>query len=168
MRDEQPNPHPIVLRSANEADLPAIVALENLSFPLAGERFDERRLRRVTGDPRFLVTVAEQNGQVLGWVAGFARTRGSVPWGRVYAIAVDPRARGQKLGRRLMENIIGALVQCGAARIFLEVRPDNHAAISLYRKLGFVSCRPLPNYYGKGVAALRMVRVMAASRAASP
>ena len=148
--------------------MPAIVALEHLSFPLAGERFDERRVRRVTSDSRFVVTVAEQNGQVLGWVAGFARSRGSVPWGRVYAIAVDPRARGRKLGWRLLANIISAIEQRGATQIFLEVRADNHAAISLYQKFGFVSCRALPNYYGKGLAALRMVRVMAASHAASP
>jgi len=75
VREEQPHPDQIVLRCANEADLPAIVALEHLSFPLAGERFDERRVRRVTSDSRFVVTVAEQNGQVLGWVAGFARSR---------------------------------------------------------------------------------------------
>ena len=118
VREEQPHPDQIVLRPANGTDVPAIVALEHLSFPLAGERFDERRVRRVTSDPRFVVTVAEQNGLILGWVAGFARSRGSVPWGRVYAIAVDPRARGRKLGWRLLENIVSAIEQRGAIRDF--------------------------------------------------
>jgi len=112
--------------------------------------------------------VAESDGGIVGWVTGFWRDRGREPWGRVYAIAVDPHARGQKLGSRLMHGILVALEKRGTAKIFLEVRADNHAAVSLYRKLGFVDCRSLANYYGTGVTALRMLRITGTSRVASP
>ena len=59
--------------------------------------------------------------------------------------------------RRLMAHMIDNLRRLGARRIFLEVRPDNHAAVRLYEKFGFVPCRRLENYYGHGHPALRML-----------
>ena len=150
------------------ADDIAIAALELRSFHRPGERFDQRRVRHLISHPRLVVRVAEKNGTVLGWVAGFVWLRGRLPWGRIYALAVDPQARGQQLGARLMENMIEILESRGATRIFLEVRPDNHSALRLYHKIGFVECQTLANYYGQDSPALRMVRVRASSPAASP
>jgi ribosomal-protein-alanine N-acetyltransferase len=150
------------------ADVIAIAGLESRSFHRPGERFDQRRVQHLISHPRFVIDVAERNGTVVGWVAGFVWLRGVVPWGRIYAIAVDPQAQGQKLGRRLMEKMIALLESQGATRVFLEVRPDNQAALRLYHRLGFVECRSLPNYYGDGSPALRMVRLTASSPAASP
>lgn len=158
----------ILLRPAVAADVPAIAAIERKSFHHPGERFEIRRVRYLTNNPRMIVTVAEKKGELLGWVAGFVWLRGKIPWGRVYAIAVDPKARGQKVGLRLMENMIGILKKRGAQQIFLEVRADNPAALRLYDKLGFNVCHTLPDFYGRGLAALRMVRVTASSPAASP
>ena len=42
--------------------------------------------------------------------------------------------------------------------VFLEVRIDNEAAISLYRKLGFVEIARIDHYYAAHVHALRMLR----------
>jgi ribosomal protein S18 acetylase RimI-like enzyme len=161
-----PNPDPILLRPAVEADIPAIAALELESFPHPEERFALTRVRYLTAAPRILSTVAIENGRLIGWVAGFTWLRGKTPWGRVYAVAVDPHARGKKLGRRLMHDMIAALEARGAEKIFLEVRPDNQIARRLYESLGFADCRPLPDFYAPGFPALRMVRV--SSPAASP
>jgi ribosomal-protein-alanine N-acetyltransferase len=166
--NEDPSSDAILIRPAALADVVVIAALESRSFHRPGERFDQRRVRQLISHPRFVVEAAERNGAVLGWVAGFVWLRGRLPWGRVYAIAVDPQARGQKLGGRLMENMIGVLESRGATRVFLEVRPDNQAALRLYHRLGFVECRSLPNYYGQGLTAIRMVRITASSPAASP
>ena len=148
----------IHLRLAAPADVPAIVAIEHLSFIHAGERFGERHVRYLIGSPRAIVTVAEVDGKIVGWSAAFAWLRGQRPWGRIYAVAVHPEARGRRLGPLLLQDAIQALRQRGAGPIFLEVRPDNHPAIRLYEKSGFVFCKTLPNYYGQDRPAQRMVR----------
>jgi ribosomal-protein-alanine N-acetyltransferase len=100
--------------------------------------------------------VAELDGQLLGWTAGFGSIKSDNPWGRVYALAIRPEARGRKLGERLLRHMIETLAQRGAKRIFLEVRPDNHPAVRLYEKHGFAVCQRLEHFYGPGAAAQRM------------
>ena len=157
----------IDLRAASPADVPAIVVIERLSFVHAGERFRRRRISYLTTNPRAIVFVAQENEEVLGWTAGLVWTRGKEPWGRIYALAVRPKARGRKLGRKLLQKMIDTLRQRGAGKIFLEVGDENPVAIRLYERNGFVVCRTLPNYYGQGRAAHRMV-LSKPSPAASP
>jgi ribosomal-protein-alanine N-acetyltransferase len=152
----RPSDAPIRLRPATPADLPGITVVEELSFVHAGERFSQRRLRNLLTNPRATVTVANDGSRVLGWAAGLIWTRGQ-PWGRVYALAVHPDARGNRLGPQLLHDMIHALRGRGSGRIFLEVRPDNVPAVRLYEKTGFVTCRVLENYYGHGIPAQRMV-----------
>jgi ribosomal-protein-alanine N-acetyltransferase len=148
----------LVLRKAVPGDAHAIGQIERASFLHAGERFGDRRVQYLIRSPRAMVVVAEGTEGVLGWIAGFAWLRGREPWGRVYALAVHPDAQGRKLGALLLQQMIDALHKAGAGRTFLEVRPDNYAAIRLYEKAGFVTCQQLPNYYGPGRPAQRMAR----------
>lgn len=65
---------------------------------------------------------------------------------RVY---VRPVARGENLGRRLVEQILETARQRGYARICLDVLPEFTAAQRLYMSLGFqpstpVSFNPVP------------------------
>jgi ribosomal protein S18 acetylase RimI-like enzyme len=144
-------------RNAIAADLDAIARIEQVSFVHAGERFGERRVRYLIDSPRVIVRIAELDEKVSGWICGLAVARSPQPWGRIYALAVDPAARGKKIGPQLLGEMIELLRQQGAKSIFLEVRPDNHAAIRLYEKSGFVPWRELEHYYGPGRPALRMV-----------
>lgn len=148
---------PLLIRPAVSGDVDAIARIERLSFEHAGERFDEAKVRYVITSRRLFVAVAEDAGQVLGWVAGFVWGRTPKPWGRVYALAVHPDARRRKVGSRLLHYAIDELRRRGAERIFLEVRTANHSAVAAYRKLGFVPCREMEDYYGLGLHAHRMV-----------
>ena len=147
----------ISIRAADARDAAAIEAIERASFARQDERFSLRRILFLMRNQRSGVLVAERDRTVVGWAAGFVWLRGQIPWGRVYAVATDGQARGAGVGRRLTERVIEMLAARGAERMFLEVRPDNAAAIALYRKLGFQECRALPDYYGRGVPAVRMV-----------
>jgi ribosomal-protein-alanine N-acetyltransferase len=147
---------PIELRPARLSDLDEIVQIEQASFVHAGERFVPRRIRYLLGSPRATVTVAEMETRVLGWAAGLIGPDRTGRWGRIYAVAVDPASRGHKLGHRLLHAMVSDLRKRGAGRIFLEVRQDNHPAIKLYQRSGFVACKTLPNYYARGVDAIRM------------
>jgi ribosomal protein S18 acetylase RimI-like enzyme len=148
----------MILRAATAADIPAILEIEQRSFVHAGERFGQPRLEYLVASPRVMVTVAENDSTILAWSAAFTWTRTPTPWGRIYALAVHPHSRGQRLGPQLMDHMIQTLKDRGAATLFLEVRPDNHPAITLYKKYGFATCRELANYYGPGHPAIRMSR----------
>lgn len=146
---------PVILRPATPADADAIDRIEQASFVHAGERFGRRRVGYLLGTHRAMVMVAEIEGRVVGWIVGMIGGK-QERWGRIYALAVDPDARGRKLGARLLKEMIAALRIHRAGRIFLEVRADNHPAIKLYERAGFVRCQTLANYYGPGLPALRM------------
>jgi len=163
-----PHHSPVHIRPALPGDLGAVLEIERASFAHAGERFGEHTTRTLIRSTRAIAAVAESDGNLLGWGAGFGSLRKSephgtgeelesdTPWGRVYALAIRPEARGRKLGEKLLHYLIGELRARGARRIFLEVRTDNHAAVKLYEKVGFVVCQPLAHYYGQGIPGQRM------------
>ena len=148
---------PITVRAATSADVGQILEIEHLSFDHAAERFNEKKIGFLIHSPRTRVFVAQMGDRVVGWCAGFSWTRGITPWGRIYALAVHPVARGRKVGPLLMAQMIDGLRSQGAARLFLEVRSDNAGAIRLYQKFGFNLCQTLSHFYRSGVHAERMV-----------
>lgn len=146
---------PVIVRPATPADADTIDHIEQASFVHAGERFNLRRIRYLLATRRAVVMVAEIDGRVVGWVVGMIGGKQD-RWGRIYALAVHPDGRGRKLGARLLKEMIAILHSRGAGRIFLEVRADNHSAIKVYERAGFVSGQALPDYYGHGISGLRM------------
>ena len=53
------------------------------------------------------------------------------------AIAVVESARGQGVGRRLLEQLVGGARAHGEHAVSLSVSTENEAAVKLYRSLGF-------------------------------
>lgn len=65
-------------------------------------------------------------------------------------MAVDPRFRGQGIGRRLGEAIIEQARELGGKTIFLESNTILAPAIHLYGQLGFVETSRQPTPYSRG------------------
>ena len=65
-------------------------------------------------------------------------------------IAVSPEARGQGLGRKLLEACQQDLAEAGMTRMFLEVRASNAPAIGLYWACGWKPVGRRPGYYPDG------------------
>jgi mycothiol synthase len=69
---------------------------------------------------------------------GFGWTKVADPAeGEVYALGVDPDARGQGLGPALTARMLAHLAGRGVGRVVLYTEGDNHAAIRVYRAAGF-------------------------------
>ena len=149
-------PAPARLRDARPADLPALLALE-AGFP--GDRLSARQLRRHLANPRARLRVALAGGRLLGYHLLLRRENSA--WARLYSIAVDPAARGQGLGRRLLADAERQARAAGCAGLRLEVRQDNRAAVALYEAAGYRRAGALPAYYDDGGDGWRYARAWA-------
>src|SRR3546814_13590110 len=76
----------------------------------------------------------------------------------IYSVVVSPAARGQGLGRRLVQRAEGEARQLGYIGVSLEVRQDNQPARALYAALRYTVLAELPGYYEDGAAGLRLRR----------
>ena len=65
---------------------------------------------------------------------------------RLAAMAVVPDARGQGIGRALMDRVMDEARACGQRRMVLEVIESNDIAVRLYRSCGFRVVRRLVGY----------------------
>lgn len=117
--------------------------LYETNFPgfLATREFLARRrqaLREAARDPAQRVLVAEEGTRAVGFIwlvleiDGAGRRRGEVA-----ALYVDPRLRGQGVGRQLMEEGEDVLRDWGCESAHLMVTVANQAAVQLYRELGY-------------------------------
>jgi ribosomal protein S18 acetylase RimI-like enzyme len=148
------------IRRARPSDADAILALEVKSFHRAQEQFGRRQIVYLIRRARAVVLVAQRGEALVGWVAALLRQPpvSNRPTARIYALAVDPAARGLRIGRLLMQAILRRLSRSGVRRTSLEVRSDNSPAIHLYARFGFAHTRRLPHYYARHVHAVRMLR----------
>ncbi|MDF9745018.1 ribosomal protein S18-alanine N-acetyltransferase [Natrinema salsiterrestre] len=141
------------IRSAERADLLAVVRIENASFsqPWPYDAFE-----RFLGEPGFLV--AEADGRIAGYVVADVTRQIGRALGHVKDIAVHPDHRGDGVGSTLLSRSLAVLAAHGAETVKLEVRRSNDGAKRLYREFGFDPLRRVPEYYGNGEDAIVMIR----------
>ena len=82
--------------------------------------------------------VAELDGEVVGWAAVVPFSRRAV-YGGVgeESVYVAGRARGQGIGRALLEEVIASARAGGMWTLQAGIFPDNTASLELHRGLGF-------------------------------
>lgn len=140
-----------VLRDACRTDVPAMVAIENAAFD--GDRISARSFREFVDARSAELIVAEAGTALLGYALVLFRSGTAVA--RLYSLAVDPAARGQGIGRRLLGAVEERARERGALFLRLEVRIDNAVAAGLYRRAGYRAFRRLHDYYEDHADALR-------------
>jgi len=144
------------VRLARKDDLAAVLQLEQNCF--STHRLGKRQLQYLQHRSSAVFFVAELAGKVVGEGICLVRRNRAGSSGRIYSLAVDPACRGQKLGRKLLRQMIQELVRRGVQRIYLEVEQSNAAAIAIYDQFGFNPIGVMSDYYGKGRAGLHMMR----------
>lgn len=141
------------VRRAVAGDAAALLALEQ-HFP--GDRMSPRSIRHLLRSASAVVWVAEHGGEVIGALILLLHRGTRVA--RIYSVVVSPAARGEGLGRRLVETAERHARDGKKALVSLEVREDNPAALALYRRLGYNIGRRLPGYYEDGADGLRLTK----------
>jgi len=134
---------PWAIRIANENDLDAIMQIEHECF--SNDAWSaESMFEELTGAEKYYI-VAYRDDELIGY-AGLNKLP-TVHQAEVQTIAVRPAARGIKLGRDLMDQLLAEARRVDCRDVFLEVRADNLVAQQLYRSLGFEQIDIRKRYY---------------------
>jgi len=83
--------------------------------------------------------VAQVNDSIVGWCDIIRSDRPVFRHCGFLGIGILAQHRGLGIGRALMSATIDAAFSSGISRVELTVRADNLRAISLYKRLGFVT-----------------------------
>ena len=140
------------IRAAQNEDVDALYALENASFQF--DRLSKRRIKYWVGANNSIFLVACEAQQVVAYALVITR-KGSRS-ARLYSIATDIKARGFKLGEKLLLAAENEAVNRGALFMRLEVAIDNAHAIALYEAQGYKQFGIYKAYYENKVDAYRM------------
>jgi len=130
----------VVVRRAGPADLPAIAAIEAVSFP---SPWSETLLAGELRQPDATYLVATINGAVVGFVGIWH----VLDEGHICTLAVAPGWRGHGLGELLVLAAIERAMELDATQVYLEYRVGNNSAARLYEKLGFERTGIRRRYY---------------------
>jgi ribosomal-protein-alanine N-acetyltransferase len=148
---------PITILMANGGHIPEMVRLERQSPTAAhwSEAQYGRLFQAKEGVNSRLALVAERHGtgqpDAPPAVLGFLIARHLAPEWELENIVVAPEVRGQRIGTRLMEDLLARAEQTNSQLVFLEVREFNTPARALYEKLGFHQTGRRKFYYSDPV-----------------
>jgi ribosomal-protein-alanine N-acetyltransferase len=152
----------VTLRTMGEADLPAVLLLEEALFP--EDSWSAEMLRAELADQprtRHYVVAEEPGGALIGY-AGLAAAGDQAD---VQTIGVLPDRQGAGVGAALLTELLDEAARRGGEAVFLEVRADNDRARLLYERFGFERVGLRKRYYQpSGVDAIVMRRKLATTR----
>lgn len=129
------------IRRMTLEDIPAIVALDQMSFSLP---WPERSFRfELTDNPASRCWVAEADGRIAGMLVAWLL----VDEAHIATLATHPNYRRQGIARELLTHALRSMAEEGAVSSLLEVRESNDAAQELYRRFGYEAVGRRKRYY---------------------
>lgn len=130
----------VQIRKMHSMDVASVMRIELETFTMPWSESTFRGLLRRKDSDLF---VAEHAGAVVGYSVFWAVT----DQGELGNVAVSQEARGQGIGRKLIEAVIIQAAERGVREVFLEVRKSNFGAQTLYGTFGFYEVARRKNYY---------------------
>lgn len=120
-------------------DLDAVMQIEPINFPYPWSRgnFSDSL------NAGYSCWVLEEGQQIIG----YAVLMMVLDEAHLLNISIAKSHQGQGLGRGLLEHMMQIGRNHGGLNMFLEVRPSNTSAISLYESIGFNEMAIRRNYY---------------------
>jgi|GEM_PF-4732562 ribosomal-protein-alanine N-acetyltransferase len=132
-----------VYRRARFADLGDIAATESEVFTEPYLFLMLRQLFDLHGSDWM---VAELDDAVIGYALILEKGGQAL----LFTLAVTMRLRGRGYGRELLDRAVDSCARMGAQVMHATVRPDNHPARNLFKKVGFVVVEHDDRYFGPG------------------
>lgn len=140
-RDQQSPRMTISIRRMKLEDVPAVHAIDVLSFTLP---WSERSYRfELVDNPASRGWVAEKDGKIVAMLVLWF----IIDEAHIATVAVHPEYRRMGLGEQVLLEALRSVRSEGAVRAFLEVRTGNIAAQAMYKKYGFGVMGVRPGYY---------------------
>jgi ribosomal protein S18 acetylase RimI-like enzyme len=128
-----------VIRPVRETDTRAVRALlAQLDYPLEAEAI-EPALAEVVADPAHAAFVAEEDGEVVGFVNANFRPQlhHLAPVGTIDELVVDARCRGRRIGEQLVDAVLEEARSRGADVVEVMTHERRERARAFYRRCGF-------------------------------
>ncbi|NOR12583.1 MAG: ribosomal protein S18-alanine N-acetyltransferase [Candidatus Aminicenantes bacterium] len=126
-----------------EDDIPSVLEIENVSFqnPWQASTFSGEIVNRGISYPYVIMHRIFE--RIIGYII-YWKIQEEV---QISNFAIHPDFRGKGIGEAVMRRVIKAIQRDGGVYVFLEVRPSNLAARSLYKKLEFEILGARKGYY---------------------
>jgi len=153
---------PFHIRPYRADDFDRLWEIDQLCFP-EGIAYTQMELNGFLARRNAIALVADYDGNETSPAAGKGATKDAAKKphiagfvvahrqrehaGRIITLDILPEARRQGLASQLMQRCEDRLRAAGCRAAYLETAVNNHAAVQLYRKLGYEVLRVLPGYY---------------------
>ena len=140
MREFDPEIRPMVLK-----DLESVLSIEKVSFPTPWTRnmFQQELNLSFSRHLIAIKTDAEEKKEIIGYIVFWIIQDET----QLQRIAIKNDLRKQGIGGLLIKEMIRMCTLEGVVKGSLEVRSSNHAALSFYKKFGFVIKGTRKGYY---------------------
>jgi ribosomal-protein-alanine N-acetyltransferase len=144
-----------VLRPYRPSDFDTLVEIDQACFPkrIAYDQSEFRGYLQAEGAYCVVAVVKET-------IAGFILTERYGSLAHIITLDVLESHRRQSIATRLLENAEQEAVSQGAVRMVLETATTNKPAIALWKKRGYRETGIIPNYYGRGLDAHEMQKIL--------
>lgn len=131
---------PVQFRAMTEDDIPAVLDLENKTYP---QPWSEGVFRDELSQRDRIYIVAERAGKMIGF-GGLMLIEEDA---HVTTLAVADDSRLAGVGTRLMLELVDSGLARGARNLTLEVRANNGAAQRLYNRFDMIAVGVRKHYY---------------------
>jgi ribosomal-protein-alanine N-acetyltransferase len=129
------------LRPMLESDLALVMNVERAAYP---HPWEERIMKDCLRASHYHGWVFELDNEIRGYLF-LSVVAGEM---HVLNLCIHPELQGQGWGRVVLQRAFNlAITEYAATMCFLEVRPSNIAALSLYQSEGFNEIGVRKNYY---------------------
>ena len=159
-RDDVPLARAVRLR-ALETDPESFGSTHAREAAFADEVWEERVSRGAAGDDASTLLALGGREEPVGLVSAF-RDEADASVFEVVGMWVAPEARGQGLGRRLLDEIESWITSCGGSEVRLSVTNRSTAARRLYESAGYeLDGRAEPSTHTAGLMEIGMRKPLA-------
>lgn len=136
------SPSPVRTRAMTDADADAVLVIYRIGIDEGNATFETQVptwKRFVAGHlPGYGHVAVDDQDEVLGWVAaGPTSTRACYAGVIEHSVYVHPDARGQHIGKLLLDRLIEVSGAAGVWTIQSSIFPENHASVALHAAAGF-------------------------------